>query len=223
MSTALQDTDWFGSNLDGLPTRNIPWLEKTVRSWKKDLSAKERERRLKFSAPPREEQPISDDQIDRLMDQVFNPSPMINPRWANDPRAIGFLFQRQIEIILMYDGYEAHSDRPVGRDGGIDVEAIGPEGQSIIIQVKKYGQPVQKPVVQRWHQQMMNTSFGFVLPELWFVAPAVTDGSREYCRDNQTTLVEEEGLRTLLARALRNGMDPDELLTANPMERLVRD
>ena len=223
MSTALQDTDWFGSNLDGLPNRNIPWLEKKVRIWKKDLSAKERERRLKFSAPPLEEQPISDDQIDDLLDKVFNPNSMTNSRWGNDPQARGFLFQRQIEIILKYDSYKAHSDRPVGPDGGIDLEAIGPEGQTIIIQVKMYAKPVPKSVVQQWHQQMMNTEFGIVLPELWFVAPAVTDGSREYCRDNQIRLVEEEGIRTLLARALRNGMDPDELLTANPMERLVRD
>ncbi len=65
----------------------------------------------------------------------------------------------------------------------------------------------------------LKTAFGLVLPQLWFIAPQLTDGARAFCREKGIITKERTDLVEMVMQALKNGMKPDELLTADPTAR----
>jgi hypothetical protein len=90
----------------------------------------------------------------------------------------------------------------------------------VIIQIKKYATAVRKELVEEFYVASWNTSFGLVLPQLWFIAPVLTDGARAFCNENSIIAKERTELVEMLTQALKNGMDADELLTADPTARI---
>lgn len=216
MATALTHEAWFDQNTEKCCSANRVWLKNVVAAWAQSLDKRELAKRRAGSRPPVLQTAISDETVDKLLEKVLIPSTLTNPKWAATPQAQGYLFQTQLEIIMRYLNLQARSRNPVGPDGGIDLEARTLEGRALLIQVKKYSSPVRKELVEEFYQSSLNTSFGLVLPELWFVAPELTEGARAYCKSVGMIAKERADLREMLAGALKNGLDPDALLRAEP-------
>lgn len=219
MATALQKQNWFEINPDKCVLANRRWLNAIISNWANELTKRELEKRKRGSNPPVSEKPISEKEVENLLEKILNPSRLVNPRWTATPQLQGFLFQEQLRIILRYLNYNAHSRNPVGPDGGIDLEARTPEGRAIIIQVKKYAAAVRKELVEEFYVASLKTAFGLVPPQLWFIAPQLTDGARAFCREKGIITKERTDLVEMVMQALKNGMKPDELLTADPTAR----
>jgi Restriction endonuclease len=220
MATALQNPNWFDINPDRCPSVNRPWLSGIISTWASELSKTELDKRKRGSNPPVSEKPISDKEVENFLERILNPSQLVNPRWTARPQLQGFLFQAQLGIILRYLNYDAHSRNPVGPDGGIDLEARTPEGRAVIIQVKKYATPVRKELVEEFYVASLNTTFGLVLPELWFIAPQLTDGARAFCMEKGIVPKERADLVEMVMHALKNGMKTDDLLAADPIPQI---
>lgn len=220
MSTALQNPNWFEINPDRCAPANRPWLSAVISTWAGELSKSELDKRKRGSNPPVSEKPISEKEVENLLERILNPSQLVNPRWTARPHLQGFLFQAQLGIILRYLNYDAHSRNPVGPDGGIDLEARTPDGRAVIIQVKKYATPVRKELVEEFYVASLKTTLGLVMPELWFIAPQLTDGARAFCEDNGIAPKERADLVEMVMRALKNGMDPDDLLNTDPLAQI---
>ena len=220
MATALQNPVWFDINADKCAQPNRAWLNAIISTWTSELTKRELEKRKRGSNPPVSEKPISEKDVTDLLERILNPSQLVNPRWTATPQLQGFLFQAQLRIILFHLNYDAHTRNPVGPDGGIDLEARTPEGRAVIIQVKKYATPVRKELVEDFYIATSRTTFGLVLPELWFIAPQLTDGSRAFCKEKNIVPKEEADLVEMITRALKNGMKADDLLAANPIAQI---
>ena len=220
VSTALQNPNWFQINSDKCPPANRAWLNTVVSTWASELTKSELEKRKRGSNPPTSEKPISEKEVADLLERIINPSQLVNPRWTGTPQSQGFLFQAQLGIILRHLNYDAHSRNPVGPDGGIDLEARTPEGRAVIIQVKKYATPVRKELVEGFYVATLNTTFGLVLPELWFIAPQLTDRARAFCSEKKIVPKERAELVEMVMRALKNGMKIDDLLAADPLAQI---
>jgi hypothetical protein len=220
MATAFQNPDWFEINTDRYAPANRAWLNAVISSWASELTKSELEKRKRGSNPPISEKPISEKEVADLLERILNPSQLVNPRWTARPQFQGFLFQAQLGIILRHLNYDAHSRNPVGPDGGIDLEARTLEGRAVIIQVKKYAMPVHKALVEEFYVASLNTTFGLILPELWFVAPQLTDGARAFCMEKGIIPKERADLVEMVMHALKNGMKADDLLAADPIAQI---
>ena len=220
MATALQNPNWIDINPDRCTTANREWLNTIISTWAAELTKSELEKRKRGSNPPTSEKPISEKEVADLLERILNPSQFVNPRWTATPQSQGYLFQAQLGIILRHLNYDAHSRNPVGPDGGIDLEARTPEGRAVIIQVKKYATAVHKALVEEFYVATLNTTFGLILPELWFIAPRLTDGAKAFCNEKQIVPKERAELVEMVMRALKNGMNVDDLLAADPVAQI---